>query len=198
MAVISIRAARSLAHGWVKLQDHLPPPPLLHPQDSRSVRPRGPRSGLAPAGDKGSQLNAAKRWSRAPLEDLLVAVRAAGSRPRLLASSQGLWEPEVPVWGLRSPCPEHSPPPLGPLPAFPDPTRQRSAGLDLAPSCGWQDLRVYRAQPGWPCQGARDRESPRSYLLHATPAVAVVAGLGLPIVVWEMFRNQPFNENKRN
>lgn len=36
-----------------------------------------------------------------------------------------------------------------------------------------------------------------SYLLHATPVV-VTGWLGQPIVVWEMFWNQPFNENKRN
>lgn len=138
-----------------------------------------------------------KEVVKGSLEDLLVAVRAGGgSRPRPLACSQGLWDPEVPVWGLRPLCPEHSPLPLVPLPTFPDPTRQWSASFDLAPGCGWQDLRVYRAQPGWPCQGPRDQESPRSYLLHATPAVA--AGLRLLIVVWEMFRNQPFNENKRN
>lgn len=197
MGVISIRAARSLAYRWVKFQDHLPPSPLLHPQNSRSVRPRRPRSGLAPAADKGSQLNAAKRWSRVPWRTCwLQSGWGEGSRPRPLACSQGLWDPEVPVWGLRPLCPEHSPLPLVPLPTFPDPTRQWSASFDLAPGCGWQDLRVYRAQPGWPCQGPRDQESPRSYLLHATPAVA--AGLRLLIVVWEMFRNQPFNENKRN
>lgn len=36
-----------------------------------------------------------------------------------------------------------------------------------------------------------------SYLLQASPVV-VTGWLGQPIVVWEMFWNQPFNENKRN
>lgn len=52
-------------------------------------------------------------------------------------------------------------------------------GLSLGPGCGWQDQRVYRALSGWLCQD-QDQESPRPYLLGASPMV--VAGWGGPLL----------------
>ena len=49
--------------------------------------------------------------------------------------------------------------------------------------------------PGGCVRAVGAQESPHH---TCSPALSAAAGPGRPIVVHEMFRNQPFNENKRN
>ena len=52
-----------------------------------------------------------------------------------------------------------------------------------------------RVAPGGCVRAAGAQESPHH---TCSPTLSAAAGPGRPIVVHEMFRNQPFNENKRN
>lgn len=163
--------------------DDLPQGSRVQPQDHPPI----------PSLPHAPWLSAAGRWSRAPSGTCPAQARRAGP---------GSGRPSGPPGSQRHLC-----------------QAQASAGTNLL--CWASSLTLCPLCPTQPGNGlwalilgpavagriqgftelgvgshARDLGT-SSYLLHATPVV-VTGWLGRPIVVWEMFWNQPFNENKRN